>query len=81
MWRAATWGSAITSAAELLGPAAMPTAVSSRAASSLCITAHAPTRADDRLEVRPAGSGREAGIVLPLGMADEAGQRLELVLA
>ncbi len=84
MWRAATCGSAITSGARLLGPATMPAAVSS--SRRLELRARRRPRLDrgpdHGLEVRrPARAGREARVVLPLGMTDEVGEPLELVLA
>ena len=84
MWRAATCGSAITSGARLLGPATMPAAVSSRAASSLVrVDAHASTAGRitvSRCGPQPARVAKR-GSVLPLRPADELGELLELVLA
>ena len=84
MLRAATCGSAITSAAWLLGPAAMPgRGQLVRGLELRHVDAHASTAG--RITVSRCGAqpcaGREARVVLPLRVADELGELLELVLA
>ena len=85
MLRAATCGSAMTSDAWLLGPATMPAAVSSRAASSFVrCDAHASTAG--RITVSrcggPAGTrSRSADRRFHSGLPDEVGEPRELVLA
>ena len=68
----------------LLGPAAMPAALSSWQASSfVLVDAHSSTAGritSSRCSRQPCAGG-EARVVEPLRMADEVGEPLELVLA